>query len=83
MNQPRSNPDAGEPETAPAGDGLTLLQLMHSALMAAIGVQSSENRKRDFARGKPWQFILMGILFTTAFVLLVVGVVNLVLSRVL
>lgn len=63
-------------------DGLTLWQLIGSALAAGIGVQSSENRKRDFSRGKPGQFIAIGIIFTVLFVLLMIGVVNLVLSAV-
>ncbi len=63
-------------------DRLTLWQLMGSAIAAAIGVQSSENRKRDFSRGRPGQFIAIGIVFTVLFVLVMIGVVNLVLSSV-
>jgi len=61
---------------------LTLWQLMGSAIAAAIGVQSSENRKRDFSKGRPGQFIAIGILFTVLFVLVMIGVVRLVLSSV-
>ena len=75
-------PEPADTEDAPEEQGLTLLQLMHSALMAAVGVQSSENRKRDFSRGRPGQFIAIGIIFTALFVLLVIGVVNLVLRSV-
>ena len=66
----------------PESDGLTLWQVMSSALAAGFGVQSSKNRERDFSRGKPSQFITIGIIFTALFVLLMVGIVNLVLSRV-
>jgi hypothetical protein len=66
------------PDDAP----LTIWQLLSSAFAAAIGVQSSENRKRDFSRGRPGQFIAIGILFTVLFVLVMIGVVNLVLSAV-
>lgn len=59
---------------------LTFLQLVGSALAAAFGVQSSRNRARDFSRGKPIQFIIVGVVLTVLFVLAVVGVVNLVLS---
>lgn len=31
----------------------TLLQMMHSVLAAAFGVQSGKNRARDFTHGKP------------------------------
>ena len=64
------------------GEGLTLLQLIGSALAAGIGVQSSENRKRDFSKGRPGQFITIGVIFTALFVLIMVGIVNLVLSTV-
>ena len=59
---------------------LTVWQILQSALAAAFGVQSSQNRERDFTRGKASQFILMGIGLTAAFVLVMVGIVNLVLS---
>jgi hypothetical protein len=67
-----------EPEEEP----LRLMQLIGSALAAAFGVQSSKNRARDFSRGKPIQFIAVGILFTAVFVLLLIGFVNLLLSYV-
>ena len=62
--------------------GLTILQLIGSTLAAAFGVQSSKNRNRDFSRGKPSQFIIVGIVFTVLFVLGIVSVVRLVLSSV-
>ena len=73
-----SQPSEQDQEDAP----LTLWQLIGSALAAAFGVQSSENRKRDFSRGRPGQFIAIGIIFTVLFVLVMIGVVNLVLSTV-
>lgn len=63
-------------------DGLTLLQLVGSALAAAFGVQTSRNRERDFSRGKPIQFIVIGVVLTALFVLMVAGVVSIVLSQV-
>ena len=80
MNEHPDNAETAQAEDAPEEKGLSTLQLAHSAIMAAIGVQSSENRKRDFSRGKPGQFIVIGIVFTALFVLVIVGVVNLVLS---
>ena len=81
--KPESDPhsdseSARSEEEAP----LTFWQVLSSTLAAAVGVQSSANRKRDFTRGTPKQFILMGIGFTVVFVLLMVGVVQLVLSLV-
>ena len=61
---------------------LSLWEVLSSTIFAAFGIQKSENKKRDFTRGKPGQFIFAGILFTTIFVLLVVLVVNTVLSSV-
>ncbi len=73
-----------EPSEQPSEDeeGLTLMQLIGSALAAGFGVQSSQNRKRDFAKGKPSQFIAIGIIFTALFVLIMIGIVNLVLGAV-
>jgi hypothetical protein len=75
-----SNSNNSDP--ADDDEGLTLVQLIGSALAAGFGVQSSENRKRDFSRGKPGQFIAIGIIFTVLFVLIMVGIVNLVLGAV-
>ena len=58
---------------------LTLRQMLRSVLAAALGVQSGENRARDFSRGKPSHFILLGIGSTILFVLVLIGVVRLIL----
>lgn len=58
---------------------LTLRQMLGSVLAAALGVQSGKNRARDFSRGKPSHFIILGVGFTVLFVLIVLGVVKLVL----
>jgi hypothetical protein len=53
--------------------------MLHSVAAAAFGVQSGKNRARDFSRGKPSHFILLGVLFTLVFALMLFGVVKLVL----
>jgi hypothetical protein len=58
---------------------LTLKQMLQSVLSAALGVQSGKNRARDFSRGKPSHFIILGVLFTTLFVLVIFSVVQIVL----
>lgn len=58
---------------------LSFLEMLQSVLAAALGVQSGKNRSRDFSRGKPTHFILLGVGFTTLFVLLLLGVVKLIL----
>lgn len=61
---------------------LTFRQMLQSVLAAALGVQSGKNRARDFARGKPSHFILLGLGFTAIFVLIILGVVKLILHLV-
>src|SRR5262249_16923094 len=60
---------------------LTFWQIAGSTVAAAFGVQKRANRERDFTRGKPMQFIIAGIVFTTLFVLAIVTVVQLVLRN--
>ena len=60
-------------------DGLTVWQILFSTLAAMFGVQKNERRVRDFSKGKPHQFIIAGLIAATAFVLILVLVVQLVL----
>ena len=75
----QQQPADSEQEPAKSGGNLTVFQMLGSTIAAALGVQSSANRERDFTKGKAVHFILMGIAFTVVFVLAVIGVVNLVL----
>ena len=59
--------------------GLTFLQVFQSVLWAAAGIQKHENRVRDFSRGNPFHFILMGLALTASFVVCVVSLVHIVL----
>lgn len=59
-------------------EDLTLREVVGSVFAAGLGVQSRENKVRDFSRGKPVQFILAGLLFTGLFLLALVTVVNVV-----
>ena len=54
-------------------------QMALSVLAAMIGVQKGKNRERDFTKGNPWLFIVIGIVMTTGFVLLLIVVVKTVL----
>lgn len=74
MSEP-DKPAEDQPHDQPLG----LRQMLQSVLAAAFGVQSDRNRTRDFTRGKPSHFILLGLLFTALFVLLLFAVVRLVL----
>jgi len=59
----------------------TFVAVLSSAMAALLGVQSSKNRERDFTRGKPIHYIMVGLIVTLVFVLSVWGVVKLVLSK--
>lgn len=59
--------DAGKPRPP------TLWQTWMSVMAAFFGVQSRANRERDFTRGKPIHFILLGLLATLLFVLTIIG----------
>ena len=55
--------------------------VLASAVAAMFGVQSSKNRERDFTRGKPIHYIIVGLVLTLVFVLSVWGLVKMVLSN--
>ncbi|WP_101758629.1 DUF2970 domain-containing protein [Oceanicoccus sp. KOV_DT_Chl] len=58
---------------------LSFLQMVGSILASFFGVQSSENRERDFKRGKAKQFIAVGILMTIVWYGVIYLIVNVVL----
>lgn len=60
--------------------GVSAFQVLQSTLAAAFGVQSSRNRERDFKQGKASQFIIAGIVFTLAFIGVMVLIVRTVLG---
>lgn len=59
---------------------LSFLQTIGSVFAAAFGVQSSKNRKRDFAKGNVLAFVVAGLLFTGLFVGVLVAIVHFVLA---
>ncbi|MEJ2531843.1 MAG: DUF2970 domain-containing protein [Halioglobus sp.] len=65
-------------QTQQEASDLTLTEVVGSVFAAGLGVQSRENKVRDFSRGKPVQFIIAGLLFTGMFLLALVAVVNVV-----
>ncbi|MBB86157.1 DUF2970 domain-containing protein [Abyssibacter sp.] len=58
----------------------TFWQTLTSVLAAFFGVQSSKARQRDFTRGKPSHFVILGLGATALFVLVLIGIVRLVLT---
>jgi len=67
-------------ENQKAEKGITLVSFFGSLVSAWFGVSTKEQRKRDFEQGKFSHFIIGGIVFAILFVLMVVGIVNIVLS---
>ena len=57
-------------------ESLTLWQVVCSVFAAGFGVQSKENKERDFSRGRPLQFIIVGLMFTIAFLVALITLVN-------
>ncbi|ASJ95291.1 MULTISPECIES: DUF2970 domain-containing protein [Shewanella] len=57
-----------------------MLQLFLSTLAAFFGVQTEQNRARDFQSRSPVPFIIMGILLAIALVASLIFVVKLVLA---
>ncbi|MCK9506120.1 MAG: DUF2970 domain-containing protein [Porticoccaceae bacterium] len=55
--------------------------IVKSTMAAALGVQSSKNRERDFKHGNIKTFIVAGIIFTIIFIATIITVVKLVLKN--
>lgn len=59
----------------------TLIEVFKSVFSAAIGVQSEENRKKDFeAQGSLPTYVIAGFVFTVLFVVVLIFVVSAVMS---
>ncbi len=70
---PDENPDQTSSRKHPG-----VLSVIASTLAAAVGIQSSRNRERDFKQGNIWVFAISGLIFTVLFILTLVGIVRLV-----
>ncbi|MBE7214384.1 DUF2970 domain-containing protein [Shewanella benthica] len=57
-----------------------LFRLFMSTLAAFLGVQSEQNRQRDFQSSSPLPFIIMGVILAIGLVLSLIFIVKLVLS---
>ncbi|MBV1908906.1 MAG: DUF2970 domain-containing protein [Kangiellaceae bacterium] len=54
----------------------SFLNVVLSVLSAMIGVQSDENRERDFKRGKIGNYIFVGVVMVAVFVFSLIAIVN-------
>lgn len=59
----------------------TIIQVIKSVLAAAIGVQSDENRQKDFEHGSLSTYIIAGLIFTVLFVAGLVFLVSTILGK--
>ena len=57
-----------------------LFAVVMSVMAAMFGVRGSRAHERDFTKGRPAAYIIVGLIFTVLFVGLLVGVVVLVLK---
>ncbi len=57
-----------------------VLKIMQSILAGAFGVQSDKRRQEDFSSHSPWPYIIAGLLFTAAFVVGLILIVQAVLA---
>jgi hypothetical protein len=58
---------------------MTIIRYIISVLQAFLGVQSTENRDRDFETGNPVIFFIVAIIATMLFLLGLFGFVNIIL----
>ena len=75
----QTHPSDNEVPEQPAGVGIKAV--LSSVFAAALGVQSSKNRERDFKQGSAGAFFIAGLIFTVLFVGGVITVVQLVIAN--
>ncbi len=59
----------------------TITQVIKSVLAAAIGVQSNDNREKDFTHGSLSTYVIAGLIFTVLFVSGLIFLVSAVLGK--
>jgi hypothetical protein len=55
----------------------TITQVIKSVISAFIGVQSDDNRQKDFEQGSLSTYIIVGVIFTILFVMGLIFLVSL------
>lgn len=76
----QDTPPSGTPGDGKAGGDVSALSVLASVFRAWFGVQTEENRRRDFSSNNPAPFIVAGIIFTLVMIIGVIIAVNLALS---
>ena len=72
MQDTRKDPNDDKP--------LTLFQMLGSVFAAFIGVQSQENRERDFKKMKPHHVLIAGLMLVAVFMGTVIAIVSSILA---
>lgn len=67
----KNNAQTREPPTAQP-ERMGIVSMIGSVLAAVFGIQSQKNRERDFKKGNPSDFIILGVIFV---ILLVAGMI--------
>ena len=67
-------------EKKDAAKAPSFLDVLGSVLASMFGVQSNRKREEDFTHGKPSQYIVIGLIMTTVFILTIWSVVSLVMK---
>lgn len=70
MSQEQQNEDLAPP---------TFWQMVGSTMLSFLGVSKESRRRRDFQQGSPKVFIASGFILAFLFIMVVVGIVQLVL----
>ena len=73
-------PDNSQSDELDEGKALNIFQVMGSVSAAFLGVQSKENKERDFKRGNFKVFVAVGIIFTFLFLYGVATLVQVILN---
>jgi hypothetical protein len=80
-NKPGNAPGSeNEPQQEKPAKDVSAFTVLASVFRAWFGVQTEENRKRDFSTNNPTPFIVAGIIFAVAMVIGVIIAVNVALS---
>ena len=64
----------------PPARGPSLVSVFGSVLASMFGVQSSRKHQEDFAKGRPWVYVAVGLVMTVAFIMTIWFVVKMVLK---
>ena len=81
LQTPDKQPPKSDPIDTHNSTKIKIKDLLHSVFAAALGVQSSKNRDRDFKQGNLGTFIAAGLIFTSLFIGGVITIVQLVIAN--